>query len=429
MVTLAKKIFITTTLAILLNGCNCFVNNAETEEVISEKNISEETADLAETYNVKMYKPTYPEIRTPKSVNQLDLEKPLRCFVNWNSQQIISTIPYNLKAFNLVRNGQNDLLPRFEVNGFSFETMPAEKALLKLTKEASMKLVAKDAPYSSISADNLHGELSEVVDIITEAAEIYYTYNETTKTLRISRKANFSLYVPQSKPILLAILDVLRGSGITSFTADFDDYTITFDADYELKNRILNLISYFEENPTLIAYDVQIFNVVPNNGNEINWQKMLDTFEYGTIKSAKSGVLGRILTTSNNININSLNNFLRNQAKVEELADGKFIVPNQWFSRFDIGKCATRNSIAANLSILAKASFEQENKVFATITLETPNGEITKFDIRSKLGENFLIIGIPNQIFGNKNTKSETIVFMVPRIIKTLKTSKHLNKL
>ena len=72
---------------------------------------------------------------------------------------MISTIPYNLKAFNLLRNGQNDALPRFEVNGFSFKTMPAEQALLKLTKEAGIKLIAKDAPYTSISAENLRGEL------------------------------------------------------------------------------------------------------------------------------------------------------------------------------------------------------------------------------------------------------------------------------
>lgn len=191
----------------------------------------------ATPYTAEIKAPQYPEIRTPKGASRLDLETPLRCFVNWNTQQMISTIPYNITAFNLVRNGNNDLLPRFEVTGFSFETMSAEKALRKLTKEAGIKLVAKDAPYSSISAENLRGELSEVIDMITEAAEIYYTYNANNKTLRISRKANFSLYVPQSRPILLAILDVLRGAGITDFTADFDDYSITFDADYELKIR------------------------------------------------------------------------------------------------------------------------------------------------------------------------------------------------
>ena len=309
------------------------------------------------SYNISVEKSMYPQIKTPKGANQLDLEIPLRCFVNWNTQQMISTIPYNLKAFNLVRNGNNDILPKFEVTGFSFDTMPAERALLKLTKEAGIKLVAKDAPYSSISAENLRGDLTEVINIITEAAEVYYTYNASNKTLRISRKANFSLYVPQSRPILLAILDVLRGAGITEFTADFDDYTITFDADYELKNKIVNLIGYFEENPILIAYDMRVFTLYPYNNKDIEWQKMLQTFDFGSVKSSKSGVLGRILTTSNDINIASLNAFLGTQARIEPVAEGKFVVPNVWFSRFDIGKCANRSSMETDLSILAKSSF------------------------------------------------------------------------
>ena len=357
------------------------------------------------SYNISVEKSMYPQIKTPKGANQLDLEIPLRCFVNWNTQQMISTIPYNLKAFNLVRNGNNDILPKFEVTGFSFDTMPAERALLKLTKEAGIKLVAKDAPYSSISAENLRGDLTEVINIITEAAEVYYTYNASNKTLRISRKANFSLYVPQSRPILLAILDVLRGAGITEFTADFDDYTITFDADYELKNKIVNLIGYFEENPILIAYDMRVFTLYPYNNKDIEWQKMLQTFDFGSVKSSKSGVLGRILTTSNDINIASLNAFLGTQARIEPVAEGKFVVPNVWFSRFDIGKCANRSSMETDLSILAKSSFEQNDKIFANITLEARDGEITQFDIRSKLGENFLIIGIPNDIFGVNQPK------------------------
>ncbi len=414
------KNIITLSLILVLSSCGNWWGPSSEEE--------RQQALKAPVYTAQVDKPAYPVIRTPKGANQLDLEVPLRCFVNWNTQQMISTIPYNLKAFNLVRNGNNDLLPRFEVTGFSFETMPAEKALLKLTKEAGIKLVAKDAPYTSISAENLRGELTEVINVITEAAEVYYTYNANNKTLRISRKANFSLYVPQSRPILLAILDVLRGAGITDFTADFDDYTITFDADYELKNQIVNLIGYFEENPILIAYDVRVFTLYPYNNQDIEWQKMLQAFDLGSVKSAKSGVLGRILTTSNDINIASLNAFLGTQARIEPVAEGKFVVPNIWFSRFDIGKCAARSSMEADLSILAKSSFEQNDKIFANITLEARNGEITQFDIRSKLGENFLIIGIPNEIFGVDKPKSETIVFMVPRIIKTLKTTKHLEK-
>ena len=154
----------------------------------------------------------------------------------------------------------------------------------------------------------------------------------------------------------------------------------------------------------------------------------MNAFDLGTVKSAKTGVLGRVLTTSDDININSLNGFLGAQAKIEPVAEGKFVVPNLWFSRFDIGKCASRSSMEADLSILAKASFEQNDKIFTSLTLEAKDGQITQFDVRSRLGENFVIIGIPNEIFGVDKPKSETIVFMVPRVIRTLKTSKHLEK-
>ena len=122
----------------------------EDEEVISEAQYVPVKVDKEPQYSAVIKKDSYPEIQTPQGANRLDLETPLRCFVNWETQEMISSIPYNLTAFNLVKNGINDHLPRFEVNGFSFDTMSAERALLKLTKEADIKLVAKDAPYASI---------------------------------------------------------------------------------------------------------------------------------------------------------------------------------------------------------------------------------------------------------------------------------------
>ena len=363
-------------------------------------------------------------IRTSKGASALDLESPLRCYVNWNTQEMITTIPYNVKAFNLVRNGKNDMLPRFEVTGFTFATMPAEKAMYKLTKEADIKLVAKDAPYASISAENLRGELSEVMTMIADAAEIYYAYDADKKTLTLSRRANFSLFLPKSRPIMLGLLDVLRGAGITSITTDWSDYSITFDADFELKSKVNKLVEAFEDNPTLIAFDVNVFRLYPYGNKDVEWQELLNTFDFGTIKTTKTGVIGRALTTSNDLNISTLRSFLGQQALVMPVAEGKFVVPNLWFARFDIGKCSARNSIETDLSVLAKASLEHNNRIFSDITLEATNGQITHFKVRSRIGENFMIIGIPNQIFDKNSPKSETIVFMVPRIIRTMKSSK-----
>ncbi len=361
-------------------------------------------------------------IRTSEGANSLDLENPLRCNVNWETQNMITTLPYNLKAFNLTTNGINQPLPRFEVTGFSFDTMPAEKALLRLTKGAGIKLVAKDGPYTSISAENLRGGIQEVIEMITSAAEIYYSYDANTKTLTLSRKANFTLYVPKSQPIILALLDVIRGAGITNITTDWADYSITFDGDYELREKIENLLSYFENNPTLITYDVSVFTIHPHDPKtSTRWQDLVEIFDFGTIRTAKTGVIGRVLTTSNDLNVSELEKFISKKAAVVKRSEGKFVVPNLWLSRFDVGKCMKTRIPEAQISLLAKSSLMPQNRIFSDITIEGTNGQITQFNIRSKLGENFLIIGIPNEIFGTEHKKSETVIFMVPRIIRTIK--------
>lgn len=371
-------------------------------------------------------------VKTTKGAAELDLETPLRCKVNWKRQEMISAVPYNAAAFSLARNGLNDMLPRYEVNGFSFKSMQAEKALLKLDKEAGIKLIAKDPPYARISGENLRGEFSEVVNMITDAAEIFYSYDAERKLMRLSRRANFTLYVPHSRQVMLALLDVIRGSGITDIVTDWGDYSITFTSDYETKKKIVDLVEYFKSNPVLVAYDVSVFRVYPaDKENGINWQSALEAFDFSTLNTSQAGVIGRVLSTSNDLNITTLREFLGpQQTAIVPVAQGRFSVPNLWFSRFDIGKCGIREAMEADLSILAKASFEKNNWIFSHITLDSTQGELAQYNVRSKLGENLMIIGLPNEIFGTKTPASETVIFMVPRIVRGVKTTKHIqNKL
>lgn len=366
-------------------------------------------------------------IRTPEGANELDLETPLRCNVNWTTQQMVLTLPYIKSAFKLERNGQNDPLPRFEVTGYSFDMMPAEQSLAKLAKEAGIRVSSGDGPYTSISAESLKGEFSEIIKMIADSAGIYYTYNAKDKILTLSRKVNMTLYTPPSRPIILGLLDVIRGAGITDIVTNWADYSITFDADVETRDKMLELIDSFENSPTLVAYDISIFRLYPNNQNkDIEWKEMLETFDFGSITTAQTGVIGRVLTTTNDISIEKLQQFLGNQARIEAVSEGKFVVPNSWLSRFDIGKCSKNDANAYGLSILAKSSVQKNNEIFSDITLEELNGQITHFNVRNKLGENFLIIGLPNELFGVSSPRSETIVFMVPRLIRTLKTNENI---
>ena len=362
-------------------------------------------------------------IRTPDGANALDLETPLRCNVNWQTQQMLLTLPFNNSAFRLERLEKNDKLPGFEVTGFTFETMPAEKALYKLTKEAGIKLVAKDAPYTSLSGDNLKGEFTDVVNMITEAAEIFYTYDAENKVMTLSRKTEISLYVPQSRPIILSMLDVLRGSGITDMTTNWSDYSITFDVDMEVKNKITSLMNYYESNPNLVAYDVNVLKIYPHDNCDIEWNKLLDNYDFGTITTAQTGVIGRVLTTTNELSLESLRQFLGKTATVEPVSEGTFVVPDMWLSRFDVGKCSKMGTPASELSILAKASVINNNRITSEVTLETTQGQITNFKVRNKLGENFMIIGLPNEVYSADKPRSETVIFVVPKLIRTLKTN------
>ena len=84
------------------------------------------------------------------------------------------------------------------------------------------------------------------------------------------------------------------------------------------------------------------------------------------------------------------------------------------------------NSILKNMSILAKSMYEQNGKLHSEITIETSGGEVSKFSIRSKIGENFFIIGLPNTVFDKASPRSETVIMIVPRLIRTMKTNSKL---
>ena len=116
--------------------------------------------------------------------------------------------------------------------------------------------------------------------MLANAGEVYYSYNADRKQITLDRKANFSLFVPRSRMIMLGLLDVLRGAGITDMTVDWQDYSITLNADYELVNKIQNLIKYFTDNPVLITFDVSVMRLYPYNGQDVKWQELLKNFEF-----------------------------------------------------------------------------------------------------------------------------------------------------
>ncbi len=365
-------------------------------------------------------------LRTTFRANDLDLETPLRCNVNWKTQEMVQILPHNNVSFRIERNDVNDELPDFEVRNFTFDNIPAEQALLKLTQEANIVLVAKDAPYPNLYGKNLNGSFKEVVEMISRSADLFYRYDAKTNSLILSRRASFTLYAPSSRTLLLGFLDILRGAGITDVVTNWRDYTVSFETNLETMNKINELIADFENNPAMIMYDVSVFRVIPKEPCGVVWNDLLKDFKFGTIATAQTGIIGRMLTVTNDLSLEQLQKFVAKYATVENISEGRFVVPTRWFSRFDVGRCGKLDNMEYPLSVLARASLEKNNRIYSEVTLDTTEGEITKFKVRNKLGENFLIIGLPSEIFGSAYQGTETIVFIVPRLVRMLKTDEKI---
>jgi hypothetical protein len=407
-------------LLLVVTACSLYSND---DEVLITNQISVD--DKTSNYSVLPQLDPY-MLRTTFRANDLDLETPLRCNVNWKTQEMVQILPHNNVSFRIDRNDVNDPLPDFEVRHFSFDNIPTEKALLKLTQEAGITLVAKDAPYPALYGKDLNGSFKEILDMVSRSADLFYRYDAKMNSIILSRRASFTLYAPSSRTLLLGFLDILRGAGVTDMVTNWRDYTITFETNLETMNKINSLISDFENNPTMIMYDVSVFRVIAKEPCGIVWKDLLKDFPFGSIATAQTGVIGRVLTVTNDISFNQLKNFVSKYGSIQDISEGRFVVPTRWFSRFDIGRCGKVEEMEYPLSLLAKAELEKNKRILSEITLDTTDGEITRFKIRNQLGENFLIIGLPSEIFGPASEGTETIVFIVPRLVRLLKTDEKI---
>jgi hypothetical protein len=230
---------------LLLGACNRYTQEDETVVSYGIQN------DVANSTSLVLPQQDPYMLRTSFRANDLDLETPLRCNVNWKTQEMVQILPHNNVSFRIDRNDVNDPLPKFEVKNFTFDNIPAEQALFQLTKEAGITLVAKDAPYPTLYGKNINGSFSEVVEMIARSADLFYRYDAKMNSIILSRRASFTLYAPSSRTLLLGFLDILRGAGITDMITNWRDYSISFETNLETMDKINDLIKEFENGVTL----------------------------------------------------------------------------------------------------------------------------------------------------------------------------------
>lgn len=364
--------------------------------------------------------PTEP--KTTRAAEMVSLESPLRCTIHDSQQNIITVIPFKQEAFKLERADKSDPVPRYEVTGFSFDGQTAEKVFFKLLGEAKIKVIGVDGPFPELAAENIQGELSEVMDMIADAADVYYQYDAEEKVLLVSREVTWNLHVPGTREVMISVLDSLRGSGMHDLIVNWEESIITFKGDKAIEKKVTSLIDLFDTEPKLVVFDVQVYRAKPASvSKEIVWQDLVDTFGAEKIKFMLKGVLGRALVTGGEVNNKSLQRFLNARSSYALVSEGMFIAASGWRARFDVGRCGYMSMPEAQLSILAQTEVQDEQRMNTSVTLDSDQGEITAFVADSRLGDNILLIGIPSSSFSTSLNGYETVVMMTPRIIRLVK--------
>ena len=407
---------------------SCY-DNSDMNQVVNQPYMETSSYDV----QVNDYVPVFDKApsRTLENVEKFNLETPLRCEVDWETQKLISTQPFDRRDFLLERVDKGDALPDLKVDNLSFEKKSVDEVLRILLKNTGIEVYATDSFYKVLSQKEISGNLTQVVDLITSLGGIYYNYDNRIKRITLRRYAKWNLHVPLSNDVILGMEDALRGADIDDIVIDWEDKIIIFQGDIVTEDKVRNIINQFAIENYLIAYDIDVLRVYPKTlDGSIKWMNILEAFNTGSIKLSQKGIIGRALVVSSNFNRDSLNEFLYPQANTVLVSSGTFIVPDRWQGRFDIGRCGRELRLETDLHILNQTQFfpndKNVGKLDNTIVLRTSNGDIAKYTVPSRIGDNIVIIGIPTQYFvESKETiippNAELVVLLSPRIIKIVR--------
>lgn len=360
---------------------------------------------------------------TTDTARRFSIDLPKRCTVDWNNQNVFSIIPE--EKVEIIRLNKGDELPNLNVSEYEFSNITVKETLEKLLEGTDIDVIQDEPTSEKISGFIKSGTLSDSLELISKMGKIYYSYDNDSKEIHLSGHSKWLMKMPKDENIIIALIDAMHGLDMRNLLVDWEDKTLVFEGNFQTEKEVQKIVSAFSSKKTLIAWDIDIYRVYPRTDNPIVWMNILSAFGNNNIKMSVPGVVGRMLVVSPEINTKTLQKFLYGQANVVLISQGTFILPDNWQSRFDIGQCSREERLETDLIIGATAKyadFAGRNKIDAKIVLRTKRGELSSFRVPTKIGDNYVIIGIPTHSFVNTektiiNPFSELVVFMSPRLI------------
>lgn len=360
---------------------------------------------------------------TTDTARRFSIELPKRCTVDWNNQSVVSVVP--AEKIEIVRLNTGDPLPTLAVSDYEFKQLTVKQALDKLLVGTDVDVVEDGDLIEKITGTITAGNLSDAVELMSRMGRVYYSYDATAGEIHLNPRAKWMIKMPKDESIIMALLDAMHGADLRNLLVDWQDKTVVFEGNYQTEREVARIIADVSSKKYMIAWDMDVYRVYPRTDNPIIWMNMFPAFGANNIKMSIPGVVGRALVVGPEINTKTLQEFMSTQANVVLISQGRFVIPNGWQSRFDIGECGKEERLETDLVVGATGKygdFGGFKKIDAKIVLRTSQGELSSFNIPSSIGDNYVIVGIPTHSFVTTpetlvSPFAELVVFMSPRVI------------
>ena len=282
----------------------------------------------------------------------VSVEAPLRCATEeFKSKAIATNLALKKEHMKLRRIDSSDKLPRYRVNGATINRTPVDQVVQMLLEEAGITVYTNEKAYPTVSIKNVYGELDKVLDGLAQAGEFFYTYSDKDKSLLLEKYGRFEIDLPQDTVLMLALLDAFRGSGIIDVIPNWSTASISLMLTREQFYEAENILKSMLEDGKFLLIDVNVYAVdAPKQG--IDWQEVVLKKGIGKINSTFSGLVGKMITIDHTPKSENWVSMIEKDYSVDLLSKGILVVPNNWKSRFDIGRCAIEQKKINALSVL-----------------------------------------------------------------------------
>ena len=324
----------------------------------------------------------------------VDAELPFRCAAPNEDKPVISTVVLQDSDFVFLSADGGDALPRYEVTQYNFKEKPTDVVISDLVKELQINVQAEVGSYPEMSGTQLHGELSSVIQQLTEKAGVFYTYHASTKTLFLTRRTNMLINVPHEKIVLMAVLDALRGAEMKRIDVDWEKYQIRLNVYMDELEKAKTLLAQILRDSYLLLAEAKMYYVDIRQYPHYLPQA-LDALGMQKVAMLKPGVIGQSVTFDKGVSADDFIAKVRQKTKIQLLARGVLAVPNGWKMRFNLGECSVSSLPYQSFALLMRTRILHPEELRTQFTLVTEDGELATFPLITSLNQEVVLGNIP----------------------------------